>query len=411
MLRVIRPIINNWHLKLAAVIAAALMYGGLVLTQNSRTFAGSVPVESLGQPVDVIVLSDLGAVHTIRYFAPADLGLRLDSSSFRATVDLADVDPALGPASVAIHVVAVDPRIQVLEYEPSRIIVRLESVESRRVPVRVVLGSVPTGLEVGEPVLEAEEALVTGPSSVVARVVEVQARVAVDPSGIDVNRQVELLAVDAVGEPLSPVDVVPGSIQVRLPIFTDRQTRSLPVGPFVVGTPAAGFEIAGLVVEPAVVTVEGDADDLVALERADTLPISVSGASSDITVSVALALPTGVTALGSDEVSVTVRLRPVTATRTFEAGLQLSGSASELGYALSTDRVLVTIGGSIADLDRLSGATLVLILEVDGLGPGIHDLVPRAELQTGLTVVSLAPGSVVVTITGPAPSPTASPGT
>ena len=52
---------------------------------------------------------------------------------------------------------------------------------------------------------------------------------------------------------------------------------------------------------------------------------------------------------------VTVKLRPVTGTRTFEAGLVLVGARPDLAYELSTDRVLVTIGGSIADLDRLSG--------------------------------------------------------
>lgn len=410
MVRLLRPIIHNWPLKIAAITMSVLLYGGLVLAQNTRTFDGSVPVEGVGQATDVIVLSDLGAVRTIRYFAPADLGLRLDSSSFRATVDLEGLDPDAGPASVAIRVIAVDPRIQVLEYEPSRVIVQLDAVIGRTVPVRVLLGSVPAGLEVGDPVAEVSEALVSGPRTVVERVVEVQARITVDASGIDINRQVELLPVDAVGEPLGPVDVEPASVRVRLPVYTDRQTRSLPVSPVVVGTPAAGFEIAAVSVDPAVVSVEGDADDLAALERADTAPVAVSGASSDVTVAVALALPTGVEALGVGEVTVTVRLRPVTSTRTFEAGLVLSGARSDRTYALSTDRVLVTIGGSVADLDRLSGTTLVLVLDVTGLEPGDHPLVPTANLTTGLTLVAVAPSEVVVTVAGTSPSASPSPG-
>lgn len=405
MLRLVRPVVHNWPLKVASIAVSVLLYGGLVLAQNTRTFDGSVPVESIGQATDVIVLSDLGAVRTIRYFAPADLGLRLDSSSFRASVDLAGLDPDAGPISVAIRVVAIDPRIQVLEYEPSRVIVSLDAVISRSVPVRVVVGSVPAGLEIGDPTADAEEVVVTGPRSIVDRVVEAQARVAVDASGIDINRQVELLPVDAVGEPLGPVDVDPASIQVRLPVYSDRQTRSLPVGPVIVGTPAAGFEIASIAVDPAVVSVEGDADDLAGLERADTAPVSVSGASSDVTATVALALPAGVEALGGGQVTVTVRLRAVTATRTFEAGLVLSGAASDRTYSLSTDRVLVTIGGSIAELDRLSGTTLVLVLDVADLAEGEHAVVPSANLTTGLTLVAVAPGEIVVTVVGPGPSP------
>jgi hypothetical protein len=41
----------------------------------------------------------------------------------------------------------------------------------------------------------------------VNRVAEVQARISVDASGLDVNRLIDLLPVDAAGEPLSPVDV------------------------------------------------------------------------------------------------------------------------------------------------------------------------------------------------------------
>lgn len=405
MLRLVRPVIRNWPLKLAAVVVAVLLYGGLVLSQNTRTFSGSVPVESQNQPHDVIVLSDLGAVRTIRYFAPEDLGLRLDSSSFRATVDLEGVDPSTGPVSVAIRVIAVDPRIQVLEYEPSRVIVELDAVVSRTVPIRVVLGTVPGGLDLGEPVAELTETVVTGPESVVTRVTEAQARVAIDASGIDVNRLVELLAVDAVGEPLSPVDVDPATVRVRVPVYTDRQTKTLPISPVVVGTPAAGFEIASISVDPMVVAIEGDADDLAALERADTSPVSVSGASSDVTVSVSLALPVGVEAPGGDGVTVTVRLRPVTATRTFEAGLVLLGARSDRTYALSTDRVLVTIGGSIADLDRLSGASIVLTLDVSGADTGVIEVVPTANLLTGLTLVSVAPEVVSVTVAVPGSSP------
>ncbi|MBI3751886.1 MAG: hypothetical protein HY263_09565, partial [Chloroflexi bacterium] len=179
----------------------------------------------------------------------------------------------------------------------------------------------------------------------------------------------------------------------------------------VAGTPAAGFEVASIVVDPIVVSVQGDANDLAAIDRADTAPISVSGASSDVSVSVALSLPNGVEALGTGSVNVTVRLRPVTSTRTFQAGLVLVGASADRVYALSTDAVLVTIGGSVADLDRLSGASLVLTLDVTGLGPGSHSIVPDANLTTGLSLISIAPSPVIVTITlpPPSPAPTASP--
>ena len=115
-------------------------------------------------------------------------------------------------------------------------------------------------------------------------------------------------------------------------------------------------------------------------------------------------------ALGTGSVQVTVTLRPVTGTRTFEAGLVLVGARSDLAYALSTDHVLVTIGGSLADLDRLSGVTLTLNVDVTGLEPGTHAVPVSANLSTGLTLVGASPNPVEVIVSSPVTSPAPTPG-
>ena len=97
-------------------------------------------------------------------------------------------------------------------------------------------------------------------------------------------------------------------------------------------------------------------------------------------------------------------------TRTFEAGLVLTGARSDRGYALSSDRVLVTIGGSVADLDRLSGTKIVLTVDVTGLDNGTHEVPVSANLQTGLTVVAASPSYLKVTVTPAPPASSPSPG-
>lgn len=406
MNRAIGVVFHNWPLKLGAIALATLLYVGLIVSSSAQFFDGAVPIEASGLSSEVTILSDLGAVRQIRYFAPEDLGLRLDSSSFRATVDLSTVAATGGRTSVAVRVVAIDTRIQVLDYEPRQITVQLDAVISRMVAVRAVLGPIPTGLEIGQPELSVTEVEVTGPASIVDRVSEAQARMNIDASGIDINRTVDLLPVDSGGEPLSPVDLEPANVRVRLAIFTDRQTRSLPVRPIVIGNPAAGFEIASVSVDPLVVSVEGDVDNIAPLEFADTVPIAITGASSTVALDAALQLPDGVQAPTLTTVRVTVTLRPVTATRTFDAGLVLAGARADRTYLLSTDRVLVTIGGSVADLDRLSGSTFVLTLDVSGLDVGSHGVSATANLITGLTLIGASPNPITVTIdlSGTAPS-------
>ncbi|MBF8289108.1 MAG: hypothetical protein HW391_76 [Chloroflexi bacterium] len=409
MSRLVRLVFHNWPLKLGAVALATLLYAGLVVSSSARLFEGSVPIEAPGLTGAVTILSDLGAVRQVRYLAPDDLGLRLDSASFRASVDLSGVDPAGGRVSIAVRVTAIDSRIQILDYEPRQIVVEIDTVVSRTVPVRVVLGPVPSGLALGDPMVDDTSVTITGASGLVSRVAEVQARITVDASGIDINRVVELLPVDAAGELVTPVDAAPATTRVRLPIFTDRQTRTLPVRPIVIGSPAAGFEVASVAVSPLVVAVEGDVDDLVSLEVADTVPISITGSTSDLAATTTLALPDGVQALGERVITVTVTLRPITATRTFEAGLLLVGARADRTYSIVIDRVLVTIGGPVADLDRLSGSTLVMTLDITGLDSGTHEVAVGANLLTGLTLIAASPSPVTVVISAPSSSGSSAP--
>jgi YbbR domain-containing protein len=414
MTRYLRFVVHNWPLKLAAILLATLLYGGLVLSQTTQDFTGNVPIQVANAAGDVIVLTNPGAVTRVRYVAPPDLGLRIDSTAFRATVDLSDAQPTGDRTSYTVDVEAVDARIQVLDFEPRAIVLTVDRVATRDVPIRAVLqGPVPSGLDIGQETVAVATATVSGPESVVSRVTEAQARFVVDGSGIDINQLVTLLPVDSNGEALTPVDADPVSVRVKVPVFTDRRSKSLPVTPNVIGTPAAGFEVASVHLDPAVVSVEGDANDLAGLDRADTEPISISGASSQVTQTVSLALPDGVQALGNATVTVTVTLRPVTGTRTFEAGLVIVGARPDLEYTLSADHVLVTIGGSIADLDRLSGVELTLTVDVTGVEPGTHPVPVSANLATGLTLVSASPNPVDVTVSSPAasPAPSAAPST
>jgi YbbR domain-containing protein len=400
-----RVIVHNWPLKIAAVGFAVVLYVGLLLSQSARTFPGSIPIQTQNQSSDMYVLSDLGVVTGIRYVVPGDLGLRVDASSFSATVDLSGVQPSGKPVPLTVHLTATDPRVQVLDFSPRRITVTIDQVTTRTVPIKAIVLGVPNGFELGDPELAQGTAQVTGPETIVDKAVEADARVTIDPSGIDVNRTITLVAVDAAGNQLDNVDISPTAVQVKVAVFTDRRTRTVPVNPVVTGTPAAGFEVASITVDPVAVSVQGDANDLAGLDRADTQPVSISGASSDVVSTVQLNLPNGVQSLGQGSVTVTVRLRPVVSTRTFQAGLVLIGASPDKTYTLSVDQVLVTIGGSTADLDRLSGATLVLTVDVSGLGDGSHKIVPDANLTTGLSLISVSPSPVTVTIASPPPSP------
>ena len=409
MRRALILLVRNWPLKLAALILAILLYGVLVIGQNARIFPGSIPIVAVNEPASAYLLSNLPNVTEVRYLA-SDPNIRVDTSSFEATVDLSSVDPAAGTVSLPVTVRAGDSRVRVLGWSPDRVQVQVDQVVATQVPVIVNKVSIPPNLDVRDAVLSQEEVTVRGPASIIRRVDHVEARVQIDPAGLDFDREVELVPVDVLNEPVpTPIRVEPAEVRVRIAVFTDSQSRTLPVTPNISGTPAPGFEIAAIRVDPLVVNVEGDADELAKLLRADTAPVSIDGATADVHATVDLALPTGILQIGEGRFDVTVSIRPVTGTRTFSAGIALAGARDDRTYQLSTDRVLITAGGSMADLDRLQAQALDVTAVVGNLAPGTHEVSLVANLPSGTTLLTISPARVTIVVGVPSSSPGAAP--
>ncbi len=398
-------VVRSWPLKVAAVVLATLLYVGLIASQDSSTFPGPVAITPINQPAGTVLTKQIRSVEQIKYMAPPDLGI-LTAEDFRATVDLTTVAPTGVAVSVAVIVEPVDPRVTIVDIRPRTVQVVLDQSVSATVPVHVDRGVAPPGVQVGDTVVLPEAVVVMGPSTAVKRVVGVNVSVTLDPSGLDFDREVEGTPVDAAGVAVIGVEVVPRTIHVTIPLFTNKQSRTIPVSPILTGTPAPGFKVSSVEVTPLTVSVEGDADQLATLQMAETAPVAVFGATRDLTSVVTLALPAGVVPLGVATVSVTVHITAITETRTFTAGFRIDGAVPGLTYQLSSSSVLLTLFGSSADLDRLAAAPLAVSLDVSGLAPGDHTVTVVPSLPSGISVAAIAPSAVVVQISVvPTPAP------
>ncbi len=408
MRRLAGGIVHNWPLKLAAVALALLLYVGLVATQDSNTYPGPIRVDVINQPAGTVVTNQLRTVDEVKYIAPADLG-RLTAQDFRATVDLSNVPPTGSATSVRVVVEANDPRVAILDVVPRTIPVVLDELISNTVPVRVNRGSAPPGVDVGATSFTPAQVSVTGPSTAVKKVVAVEVNVSLDPSGINVDQELEGTPVDATGAAVTGVNVSPQTVHVTIPLYTNLQSKTVPINPVLAGVPAPGFRVASVTVSPLTATLEGNANQLATLVSADTAPIQIAGATRAVSQAVALSLPTGVTAVGSPTVDVTVQVQAVTETRTFTAGMRVDGADPSQTYTLSAQTVLLTVFGSTADLDRLGSTATTVGLDVSGLSPGTYQLTVVPLVPSGVTVVAIEPSIVTVTVSGPAPAPSASP--
>ncbi len=312
MRRVRDLLLRNWPLRLGAILLATVLYTGLVLGQNVRTWTGSIPVDALRPPANATVISEIPPIKTVRYRAAIDVGV-LSPDSFTANVDLSrvEVQPGGPPVTVPVTLIALQPGVTIVDFEPREVQVQLDPVEERQLPVTVSLGSVPDGVNVGPPQVDPTSVTLRGGFSRVNSVSQVVARVSIDASALNVDRDIELVAVDGNGNEVPNVQLDPERVRVRMAVARDLANRTLPVVPMLVGQLAPGYRISAITVDPLVVTVSGEAAVVGRLESAPTLAINVAGRSTDLEANVGLSLPAGVSVNGTDQIKVMLTIEPV----------------------------------------------------------------------------------------------------
>jgi YbbR domain-containing protein len=412
-------LLRNWHLKLSAVLLAAVLYTGLVFAGAFSESTIQVRVEQANQPTNAYVLTgDLGFVE-VRYRASREILGALVAEAFVARVDLGDydMDRAAEPQILDVEVRSLTDGVEILSVDPATVRVEVDRIDQRIVPVEVDTGVVPEGLEIAEPELSENEAQVRGPASIVRRIDRAVALVSIDASGIDFDRPVDLVAVDIEGQPVGAglIEIVPQTISVRVDVQAVEETRTVVVRPQITGTPAPGFALESLEVSPSTITLRGLPQVLAEIGEVLTQSLSIDGVASDQSFEAEVILPEGARlADGTADpvVQVTAAIVPSVSSRTFVVGVVCQGSGANACLPGLT-QMSVTVSGPGEVLSALSAGDLTPIVDVTGLAPGTYSVTPViAGLPNGVEILAVSPGAVPVSLVAPAtptPQPTPEP--
>jgi YbbR domain-containing protein len=413
-MRVLRFIFRSWPLKIGAVLLAIILYVGMIFLQTTQEWPGTIPIDFVNQPTTAVIMKpdQPPVVTNIRYVAAPDVPVTRDS--FRATVDLAKAKVNESEDSlIKVDLAVTDPRIQILDYQPLQITVGLDPKVVQKVAVQVHTGAVPSGLQPGTPFSNPSTVDVTGAASVVRRVAYADAQVRIDASGLDVSQDVALVARDATGAEVGHVNFSPATVHVNIQVGSQLQTETVAVFAPTTGTPAAGYYVTSIDVNPSTVAVRGQADVLGLLKGlANTRPISIAGATGDISATVGLDLPNGVTSDGPSQIAVVVHLQSPASTRSVSVGVVPDGARPDRIYTLSTPNVIVTLGGATAALNAFDTSALVGHVAVGTLDVGAHNVTVSVIVPSGIKVQDISPPQVTVTVANaptPAPPPSAIP--
>lgn len=367
---------------------------------------GPIPIEVVNLPDNMVILGDVPKSLQVTVRATEANWRNLSADKFRAWVDLGGLETGLH--DVPLFVQCSDRSIQILEKQPDGLNIRLEWVTEREFEVRArVADSPPLGYIDRTPTVTPDRAVLRGPAPLVAQVNEVVAEVFLRGAKSTVKRVVELSARDEQGDTITGLNINPQRVTVEVPVDQRFGYKDVSVRAVVSGQVASGYWISNITVTPSTVTLVGSPSVLSNLAGyVETLPVDVQGATADATERVALNLPTGASAVlaGSDasaepnSVLVTVNVAAIEGGKTVRRAVTIQGLAADLSAVSSPSVVDVILSGPLPRLQALKLNEVRVILDLYGLEPGTHKIVPSVVVPEGLKVTSLLPDTVEVEI-------------
>ena len=387
-----------------AVLSVVLAFGLWIFVtdaenpEQTQRLPFSIPVRPVNVPADIAAPRQLQQVG-LDVRVEQNTFDSLTKDDFRATVDLTGLP--LGPNVLPVHVEELTQRgnLRVVEVFPSTISVDLSQLISKPVPVELERrNSPPSDFELSHTKLDAETVVVSGPQDRVAAVTKAVASVDVEGRTESFDTAVRLEARDQGGELVQDVDINPAVVDVSITIEQKSFSRALAVSPQLKGTPKEGYNVLGVSVEPAVVTVFGSQTFVEQAVAILTQPVDIDGATSDISRTVSLNLPTGTSVKGGVNVTVKVKVVAGTGQQAFAVPIAVNGLADNLKIAGSLPPVQVFLFGPLPDLLKVNPSDIKASIDLDGKDAGTHKVSVKVTAPNGLEARSISPQEIDVSL-------------
>jgi len=393
---------NAEPLVLAFVLSLVVWLAGVNASDpiEEALFPDPVPIQYRGPSDGFVTTGSLPTEATLSLRAPLSVWTSLTPADLRVEADLEGL--GAGTHTVALRPSVGIPSARIRTVEPTTITVTIEAEASRLVPVRIlVTGEAAARYRVGEATSSVPETTVTGPTSVVNQVAEAVATVPLSGQDSAVLRTVDLAPRNAAGIDVRGVTLTPRQVSVEVPISLPGGFRSVAVIPLVTGQVLPGYYVTNMTVSPPTVTVFASNPSVMESLPGfvQTEPISLDGALQSIERRVTLTLPGGFSLVDEQSVLVQVTIAPIESSLTITRRLEVVGLESRLYARLSVESVSVILTGSLPVLEQLSPEDVRIVVDLLGLGPGVHQVAPESiVLPSAVRVQTIIPDVIEVTI-------------
>jgi len=231
----------------------------------------------------------------------------------------------------------------------------------------------------------------------VDQVTQATATIEVEGKTEGIDQAVRLTARDGRGVLVKGVELDPAFTQVQIEVEQQKYTRSVSVSPQLTGSPADGYNVVGVSVNPPLVTIRGDEAFIQGTVSVPTKPVGLQGADADIVRTVSLDLPSGAEVTGGvPVVTVTVKIEPARGVMQFSVPLSATGLSDDLSIAGALPTVTVTLLGDLPALRELTPNDIGARVDVGGADAGRHRLTVLVTAPEGIAVQSVAPAELEV---------------
>ncbi|MBN1136868.1 MAG: hypothetical protein JXM73_09790 [Anaerolineae bacterium] len=360
----------------------------------------NLQITLVGQPANTVILQPAADRATVRVRAPQSVIQSLSAGDFTATMDLSNVEVGTS-VPIPVRVVVDNQVVRIEAITPAQQTVRLEAVGSLAVPVSIdVRGEVATGYQLLEPTISPGSIVVTGPLSILQQVSAVSGTLSVQGARESVSTNVAVTPRDADGRLVAGVEWAPEQVEVQAGVRRKIGYKpDVTVIPDLRGDPAAGYRQGSVVVEPSTVVLAGLPSVLNQLPGfVMTVPVSVTGATENITIRTTLTVPNGIQVANVQFVTVSLEILPIESSRIMTSVIEIQGLSSNLVAELSPSVVQVILVGPDPILTSLKPSDVRVIVDLFGYTLDVHRIKPVVLVPAGITVVSVIPESIEVEI-------------
>ena len=355
----------------------------------------NLPVEYINVAEGLVVDNPLEGIN-VRFSGTATQISKINRTEIRAVVDLSSITRS-GEYTLEVVIEGLPEYVSISDISDKYALVKVGNVINTASDfVLESSGSLAPGCILLGTYYDDVSVSVIGSDNVTENIAEVKGYF--DLSGKNTSFTVEaiLSAYDGNGRKIDNVTITPESVEVYVKVG---QTRMVPINVVLDGEPAEGFTVEGITLSSPDILLAAESYLLDEISKADTLPISVSGASQSFDAVLGFDLPDGVSVYSDDDIVAHVTIDRVSTKTIVYNNIQLRNvSSGTTGIITDELDVAITVMANADILESLDEDTIPAFIDLSGLEPGEHELTIQYDIPDGVTIIDATQTTVNVTV-------------